>query len=365
MAPRYRYYSADLLTGNVLAELPLYGVYANRQLSTTGNFNGTFKLGTGTYIDNDLLDATIPGKTAIYMERDGLLIWGGIVWSRTWAEESKTCGMTAQTFESYFDHIVIDSHFIMQNVEQTIIFRDLINALQAQVSSNIGLIQNTPYPTSGIERTVLIPGYEYHFAQDVVSQLVGTDDGFEYTIDVVASGTPDHPSKLVKVGYPTLSNPTSDLSYDYPGSISNFWWPESGTKGATKAVALGYGSGPTMYSGLAIDGDKLAEGYPAWWQVNSYKNIADRNLIGARARKDLETFGMPYVRGTFELKSDVGVGFTGWSKLGDTVTARVESVRFLGGSKVIESRMIGWELTVADADNTEIIKFVIEGGDVE
>lgn len=362
MAPVYRAYTADLLTGALKEELPLYGLYMNRTLNEAGNFTGTFKLGSHRHIDTDLLNGTTPGRTAIYFERNGLLIWGGIIWSRTYAAESKTCQITAQTFESYFDHVVMESHFIMQNVEQSTIFTNLINALQAQAANNIGLTGMGSFPVTGVIRTVLTPSYEYHFAQSIVDQFVGVDGGLEYTIDVVASGTPDVPNKLVRVGYPTLGDPvaTSDLYFDFPGSLSNYWWPESATRGATKVAAIGHGSGQTTMRATAVDGNMIAAGWPAFWQVNTYSNIADVDGISAKARADLIRLRMPYSRPTLELKSDIGAGFSGWNKLGSALTAHIEDSRFPDGFTVT-SRMLGWELSPADSGSTEQVKFVIEG----
>jgi hypothetical protein len=360
--PTYRFYSADLLTGNILAELPLYGTYMNREINVPGNFTGTFKLGSGRHIDTDLLDGSIPGRTAVYCERNGTLIWGGIIWSRTYAAESKTCGLTAQTFESIFDHVVLENHFIMQYVEQSTILTNMINAIQAQASNNFGLTGMGSFPTTGVKRTVLVPGYEYHFAQTVLDQIIGVDGGLEYTIDVIPSGTIDRPTKLVRAAYPKLGDigTASTLSYDYPGTVSNYWWPESSTRGATKVATIGHGSGQTTIRATAVDGNMLAAGWPAFWQVNTYGNIKDIDGISAKARGDLNLYRMPYSRPTIELKSDIGAGFDGWNKLGSTLSVHIEDARFPNGFDTV-SRMLGWELTPADSNSTESVKFTIEG----
>lgn len=250
----------------------------------------------------------------------------------------------------------------MQFVEQSQIFRNLINTLQAQTANNIGLTGMTSFPNTGVTRTVLVPGYEYHFGQTVIDQIVGVDGGLEYTIDVIPSGTIDRPTKLVKVGYPQLGNrgSASPLSYDYPGTIANYWWPESATRGATKVATLGHGSGNTSIRATAVDGNMIAAGWPAFWQVNTYGNIADVDGISAKARADLERLRMPYSRPTLELKSDVSTGFTGWNDVGSDVTVHIEDARFPNGFNTT-SRMIGWELTTADSNSSEIVKFVIEG----
>lgn len=359
----YRYYTADLLTGQVIAEMPFYGVYCNKKINEAGSFNGTFKLGSGNHHDQSLLDGSIPGRTAVYVERDDVLIWGGIIWSRAYASESKTMQLTGQTFESYFDHVCIDANFIQQGVEQSQILTNLVNLLQGQQGNDIGLDMDT-FPVTGVNRTVLIPGYEYHFASEVISQLVGVDNGLEITIDVLPSGTIDQPTRRLRAGFPKLGNPidTSGLYFDYPGNITKYWWNESGARGAVKAVALGHGSGFEKVRGQAIDGVKIAAGWPAWWIVNSHPNVVDVNGIAAAARKDLEKYAIPYSRPTLEFTADFGSKFNSWNNLGDEVYVRIYDERFPQG-KIVQTRMLGWELKPAESDSGETFKIVIEGDD--
>lgn len=361
MTHEYRYFSSDLLTGNVISELPLYGVNCSKRINDAGNFSGTFKLGTGIYHDQSLLDGTLPGRTALYMERDDVIIWGGILWSRAYQSESKTCQLAAQTFESYFDHVAIDANFVQQQVPQEQILINLVNTLQAQTANNIGLTLAS-MPTTGVNRTILIPGYEFHFGQEVIGQLTGVENGLEITIDILPSGITDKPTRQIRAGFPKLGNAvaTSGLYYDYPGSIVRYWWNESGARGAVKAVALGHGDGFNKVRATAIDGAKIAAGWPAWWIVNSHPTVVDVNGIAAAARKDLEKYAIPYSRPTFEFDPDFGAKFESWNNLGDEIYIRVEDDRFPNG-KIIQTRMMGWEISPAEGNGSEVLKISIEG----
>jgi hypothetical protein len=361
--PTYRYYSADLLTGNVLAELPLYGVWMTRRLSDMGEMTGTFKLGTQQHSDTELLQSTEPGKTALYVERDNTLIWGGIIWSRTYAEDARICNMTAQTFESIFDHVVIEQDFVHQVEDQMSIFIATINQMQAQDANNFGLeVSNIP-TSSGVLRTVLFPGYESHFYEEIISQLVGVENGFDYCIDVLPGIEPDKPRKSIRAGYPILGSrdATTDVPvFDYPGNILTFWWPESATRAGTKFVGLGAGAGIGMLRGEAAANDLLDAGYPAWYVVNSYKGITEQQILNERVRSDRAAYRMPVSTPTFQLKPDASAAFDAWQNLGSMFQVHVESRRFPTGKEIF-SRMIGWELVVADSDDTEQVKFFIEG----
>jgi hypothetical protein len=99
----YRYFTADLLTNQVLAEIPFKGVSYERALKAAGNFSGQISLSaeTDTF---DLYDSTMPGKTALYVVRDGVCVWGGIIWSRSYNVIDRTLSVSANEFPSYFQH---------------------------------------------------------------------------------------------------------------------------------------------------------------------------------------------------------------------------------------------------------------------
>jgi len=356
--PQYRFFSSDILTGAVLAELPLYGISLDRRLSGVGNFTGTFRVGTGLHLDEDLLEGTKPGKCCVYVERDGTVIWGGPIWSRTYASNGKTISLTAQTWESVFDRIVILEDFVKEGVEQLQIFKDLIDALQAQPNSNLGfdtsMINAVP---SGVLRTVLVPGYEYHFAQTIISDLVSSDNAFDYTIDLLPSGIQDHPNRFVRVGYPQLGSSNSGLEFDYPGNILRYWWRESG--GGTRFTVLGAGTGPATITAVTEASDLLAEGYPSWWIVKKYPSIGTTEDSSSKAAGDAIQFRMPLSNPTFELKPDRIPPYDAWSQLGDSFTVHIEDPRFPNGKDIVR-RHIGWSLQIADADATEILKFEIQ-----
>ena len=99
----YRYYTVDLLTNNVIAEIPFTGVSYERALSKAGSFSGTIPMIEATSSLN-LYETTMPGKTALYVLRNGVCVWGGIIWSRSYSPSSKTLNVDGQEFISYLYH---------------------------------------------------------------------------------------------------------------------------------------------------------------------------------------------------------------------------------------------------------------------
>ena len=85
----YRYYLTDLVSNQVIAELPFTGVSYQRVLRKAGTFSGQIPAIEATE-KYDLYETTMPGRTGLYVLRNGVCVWGGIIWSRKYDQNSKT-----------------------------------------------------------------------------------------------------------------------------------------------------------------------------------------------------------------------------------------------------------------------------------
>lgn len=355
--PDYRYFTADILSqayGGI--DLPLFGTYMNKVMTRPGNFTGSVPLGTGIHIDADMLSATTPGKYAIYCERDGEIVWGGPIWSRTYSADSRSCQITAQTWESVFDHVVFEEHVIQQSIEVITLFENLIDQMQLQAGNDFHIVVDVPAPITGWTRTVLKPNYEYHFVGSVLSELV-TDTELEYSIDIGAAvgGADDMPVPTLRLGSPKLEFAT-DAEFDYPGSITNYWYPENASRGATRFAAVGAGSGNKVIRSVARDETK--SDWPSWWQTASYPAIGSPEAIVGKAQQGLLDSTIPIVVPTIELAKDAV--FDHFNTLGALIGIDITDARF-PSSHSFEKRMVGWELTPESADAEELIRISFEG----
>ncbi len=102
----YRYFLCDLKTNQLLAEIPFRGVSYSRSLTEAGTFTGDIAV-TEETANLDLYNTTLPGKTALFVVRNDLCVWGGIVWSRTYSLIDKVLSVSASEFTSYFSHRVM------------------------------------------------------------------------------------------------------------------------------------------------------------------------------------------------------------------------------------------------------------------
>jgi len=102
----YRYFVCDLLSNRLLAEIPFKSVSYSRSLTEAGRFEGDISVVEQTYNLN-LYENTLPGKTALYVVRDNLCVWGGIIWAREYSLVDRVLSVSASEFTSYLSHRVV------------------------------------------------------------------------------------------------------------------------------------------------------------------------------------------------------------------------------------------------------------------
>lgn len=360
---QYRYIFADLLTNATLAEFPLTGVTFDRMLNKAGNFQGFFALGNENYDDQMILDSTLPGRTSLYVERTNLagdvsIVWGGVLWSRLWQEQSKTFQFNGQTFESFLYMEDIRTSLLYFFADQRNILRDLITKMQAYPYRNIGIVL-PPSFTNNILRSVTFNNYEVWTFGSAAEYMVGFDQGFDYSIDCQY----DSSGNIIKVlrTDDILGTPASvtQLVFDYPGNISNFWVPENAANAATSVVGVGAGEGSAMIRTVDTNQQLLDAGYPELVQIYTNKDVSVPTTLASQTRANLLQLTVPVSVPTFEVNPEMRPEF-GTYQMGDYAIFDIESVRYPHGKR-LTSRIMGWSVTPTSSSSQEGVKLVILG----
>jgi hypothetical protein len=105
-APRYKYYTVDLVSNELIGEIPLEDVSYEKALKQAGAFDGKITVSDQTENLN-LYNVTMPGRTALFVVRDGVCVWGGIIWSRSYDLVGRSLTVSASEFTSYLSKRVI------------------------------------------------------------------------------------------------------------------------------------------------------------------------------------------------------------------------------------------------------------------
>jgi hypothetical protein len=96
----------DIVTNKIVGEIPLEDVSYERSLKQPGSFEGKITVSEQTNA-LDLYNATMPGKTALYVVRDTEAVWGGIIWGRTYDLVGRSLAISASELTSYLNHRII------------------------------------------------------------------------------------------------------------------------------------------------------------------------------------------------------------------------------------------------------------------
>lgn len=284
----YRYLFADLLTNEIIGELPITGVSFTQQLNQAGTLQARLLItGINTFQFN-VTACTEPGRNAIYVDRDGVLVWGGIIWNRTYNSTAQTITISAREFESYFERRRISTTTAFTNADQLLIARTLVTNAQAVPNGDIGVIVGTE--TSGVLIDRVYYDYELKGVYQAIQDLSRQDDGFDFNIKVEYDPLTDQPIKTLVLGYPRSGHVDTGVGdvatpvFIFPaGNIVEYEYPEDASISANKLYALGAGSNEGKLISIATDAVKLADGWALLEEQANYSDITDQTVLNELA----------------------------------------------------------------------------------
>ncbi|MFB8101356.1 hypothetical protein ACFC3O_00715 [Streptomyces sp. NPDC056007] len=323
----YTYLFCDLLTDAVLAELPLSGVTYSTELNGIGTLSAVVPYSDET-LPLDPEAATVPGRTALYVDRDGVIVWGGIVWTRDIVKGGKA--IQAAEFLSYYTRRYVkqtlstDTSLILNTAyvptgqrlysDQKYIVWSLLQYAHAQPNGNIGVATNLlTAPAHGVNRVMSYFGFERPEIYKSISELASADDGFDFGIEVgwnpVANNNPPTRYRRARTWFPRRGRTATQSGLVFvkggPGSsILDYDWPENGTASATEVSAVGDGTGEARVTAVRQDTDRLAAGWPLLEQVTAYDGVIDQVQLDGLASAELTARSSAQTQPTFTVAAD-------------------------------------------------------------
>jgi hypothetical protein len=333
----YTYLFTDLRTDTLLAELPLSGVSYSFELNGIGTLSGTIPYNDET-LPLDPETASTPGRTAVYVDRDGVLVWGGIVWTRQDATGGKQ--IQAAEFLSYFQHRYVkktlstDTSLLINPAyvdaggqrlysDQKYIVWSLMRYAQDQPGGTLNIdINPLAAPPHGITRTVTYFGYERPEIYKAISELAAADDGFDFTIEVgwtsAANNQAPRRYKQARTWFPRRGRTATESGLVFSkgggyGSILAYDWPEDGTSMVTEMSGLGAGTGEARIVKTATAQDLIDAGWPLLEGIATYDGVVDEAQVQGLTNADLEALSQSTVQPTFEVSADTDPQFGSYS----------------------------------------------------
>jgi hypothetical protein len=355
-----RYVFGNLLTGEVLEEIPMQGVTVNDSLDG-GDFQGTFSLDQSGRRNEDLVSATIPGRCYVVVERDDRPFWCGIVWTRTYQSQAKTAQVFAKTFDQYPARRFIEDTFSWVDIEQRNIFRDLWVALLEDPNS-------PPINLPGSFDTVItkstsVQPSDMKLYRTIMDELAATDDGFEWRVDVERDSG-GYSFNLI-VGAPTIGMPLSDMSivFEYPGAILNYWRNDTISVAGTNIFGIGSGEGESMPVVEVVHENLLANGFPRWDYQVAFKGITDSTRVEALTQKQAQLRKAPMPVYTVQMAASADPAFGDW-ELGDYCKLVFKDALHEEGLTHL-TRVLKYDYTPPNSEDVEEVRLTFEGDEGE
>lgn len=378
----YRYLCTNLLTNQVIAELPLTGVTYSQALNEAGSFDGHMilsdirtqqTLGTYSTANTFTLDnVTTTGKTGLYVERDGIIVWGGIIWSRQYDSASQTLSIGGREFESYYDRRRVNNDQVFAaGTDQFSIVNSLLTQANNQPSGNIGVVMQSPLGSSvGMPSAYPIWDNEKRTVFDVVRDLSrqSTPYGFDFAINC-AYDSNKNLTRTFNLYYPRKGQSYSTNAFqpmlEFPGSMLYYAYPEDGGSMANRM----YGAGQQGYVYTATNYDALAEGFPLLEDSVSFVQIPNPLVVNSMTEGEVSARALPVTVLTASwspttdpieygvdgqlITADVGMVF-GSFQTGDVFRIRITDDRF---PTTLETslRLQKFDVRVGDGGTAEII----------
>ena len=333
----YTYLFCDLRTDTLLAELPLADVQYSFELNGIGKLSGTIPYADET-LPLDPESASTPGRTAVYVDRDGVLVWGGIIWTRDRVKGGKS--IQAAEFLSYFQHRFVkktlstDTSLLLNPAyvsdggqrlfgDQKFVMWSLLRYAQDQTGGNINIDLNPlTAPGHGIDRTVTYFGYERPEIYKAIAELAAADSGFDFGVEVgwTSAANNQAPTRYrrARAWYPRRGRTAQESGLVFSkggghGSIIDYDWPEDGTSLVTEMSGLGAGSGEARIVKTAAATDLIESGWPLLEGVETYDGVIDEAQGQGMTNAALDARSRSTTQPTFEVAADTDPEFGSYS----------------------------------------------------
>lgn len=338
----YRYLVADLLSPFELRdEIPFSNCNYNHTLNGAGEFSASVPIGHPK-TNRFNLDA---GRTAVFIERDNTLVWGGSL------EGVRKQGSSLQLSGKGFWHRLAQRRRIRTTKtytgsDQFFIAQDLLNYAQSVADGNLGVIVGSN--TCGVARDRAYPGYERKPIGEAIEQLAAVSNGFDFAVDVYYAGTPQAPTMAFTSSYPQRGRIT-ELVFEQGKNLETFGYTIDATRQARTVDNLGAGDGVTMLIETATD-TTMAGLYPQADDVISNKDVIVSGTLLAQAEAALAQELTPVFLPTATIQSTLDAPVGSWIT-GDHVTLRADD-DYVAVNDYF--RIMAWSANV-DQDGTETI----------
>jgi hypothetical protein len=305
----------DFDTLEILAELPVNGVKWTDKLDDLGSWSGTLNVaaepptlptGFTGYPPNLPLNwkaATTPELTAVFVDVDGTIVWGGWTLTRNYTRSSGIVSLTATSFWGYIGTRRIQaqdytSTWSNMPFADPMLIAAVVVAEALDVADSgmpwLNIVVNGATPAE-VWAPVSWPISQEQNVGSLVSQLqaMGYGIGFDFGIDCAWADQPGGGITVtLNLSFPVRGRDVADSGLVIDVSqATDFTWVEDGSGNANHVIETGTSTG--SIAAELLNADALAAGYPLLDAVLSNpatnSTPVSQGVINAYAADDMAT----------------------------------------------------------------------------
>lgn len=299
---RYRVLVCDLRSDRLLDVLPLQEVTIEDYIGKSGSLQGTVPIPNRAMADR-VRPILTPARTALWVERDRDIWWGGVLWSINPKSDERgrlSVEVQAGTFDTFFDHRELRTTLKATNRDQLDIARDLVDYAQQQPAGDVGITYDTEL--SGIKRSRTFSASDKPKIRELLDKLASADRGYEWRIRCYRDPESGTRMKQLDLGHPVLTRTGDDVVLTHPGRLLTYEFPTDGTTVATCWQARGASNNRNqaaaskpLVSELIVAEDDLADGWPRLDGSSDHSTVDDPDVLAEHARAEAALARRPTV----------------------------------------------------------------------
>lgn len=357
---RYSYAAYDWRTGVIIDELHLRDVRFNQSLNNYGDFTAEVALEPKQRPYDIELSLQV-ARTAIFALRDGVPLWGGMLWVTDY-EGDGSFKIGASEYGSWWDSRAIKRDQDGATVGDKDLFThisDYYRDLHTSSYGAMGLVAGSNWYNKlcGARSEVTLATRDRQSYYSALEHLSRIDNGIDFGFDVRLS-TASKPEFVLNVSYPWrgVTAATTQLVFSKSpsgGNIMKYSWPTDGTGLATTFEAIG-----DINIKNFTNTSMLASGYPPLDRSAMFSGVVNDSTLQAHATSEARLRSKPATLPRLLVRPSADPVIGSYST-GDVARIEIEDSRFPNGM-LAYGRIISMSISPSHRGRAESVELLMD-----
>ena len=299
--PAYTVLICDSTTDIALGEVPAITITYGEVLNGAGAASVEIPLNTPA----GNISALAPLQQSIFVLRDGVPVWGGILWAYSMDAAANKATLSCTGFMSLLNRRRMRATVKYEGIDQALIVKDFVDVAQALSGGNM-LIDTSDVVAVGKTRDRTYYDYERKNIGEAIEQMSDVRDGFDYAIRpaYVAGAL----TRRMTVTYPNTGRNTN-IVLDTGSNVDLMSVTSDATQMTTVQHIKGEGDGANALLATATNA-ALLNVYPMVESLFAAQDVKQQSTMDDYAQRGIDLGKEPVVIPTVQIsgESDPQIG---------------------------------------------------------